>query len=290
MKNSDITDPIFREAVEAIDSGNISLLKGLLIKHPGLLHDPLDTPNEQGYFNRPYLLWFVADNPIRNDKLPTNIIEVTHLIIEELKQEAPVSFQQQLDYTLGLVVTGRIPRECGVQIGLMNLLMDAGAEPGGGLGALAHGNIAAAEHLIERGGKLTLAAAVCLDRSDDVTRLAKNASVSDKQVALTAAAFYGKSPMISFLLQAGADPNAYLENAGGFHSHATALHQAVYSGSLESVKLLVDAGANLDLTDRVYGGTPLGWAMHMQTEEGYDDEDKKRFKEIENYLLDKEHK
>ena len=288
MKNSDINDPVFRDAVEAIDTGNIPLLEDLLAKNPKLLHERLDTPNEQGYFNRPYLLWFVADNPIRNDKLPANIVEVTRLITETLKREAPGSFQQQLDYTLGLVATGRIPRECGVQIALIDLLIESGARTGSVMGALAHNNIQAAEHLIERGGVLNLAAAVCLDRSDDdITRLAKNASISDKQVALTAAAFYGKSPMISFLLRAGADPNAYLENADGFHSHATALHQAVYSGSLESVKLLIEAGANPELKDRVYGGTAIGWAQHMQTEEGYDDESKKRFKEIENYLLKK---
>lgn len=287
MQNSDITDPIFREAVEAIDTGNISVLKDLLLKHPGLLHERLDTPNEQGYFNHPYLLWFVADNPIRHEKLPDNIVEITRLLIENVKQFAPGTLQQQLNYTLGLVATGRIPRECGVQIGLIDLLIDAGAEVGDVLGALAHGNIAAAEHLIGCGGNLNLAAAVCLDRVEDIPGIARDASDMDKQTALIAAAFYGKPKMISLLLELGADPNKYLEDGTGFHSHATALHQAVYSGSLESVKLLVEAGANLGLEDRIYKGTPLGWAMHMQAEGGYDDEGKKRFKEIENYLLQK---
>ena len=288
MKNSDITDPVFREAVKAIDTGNTSVLKDLLEKNPRLLHEPLDTPNERGYFNQPYLLWFIADNPIRNDKLPANIIEVTRLIIDKLKQETPANIQHQLNYTLGLVATGRIPRECGVQIGLIDLLIDSGAQTGSVLGALAHGNIDAAKHLINKGGKLDLAAAVCLDRTNDITRLASEATIGEKQIALTAAAFYGKADMIAYLLNLGANPDAYLENADGFHSHATALHQAVYSGSLESVKLLVGAGANLDLTDKIYGGTPLGWAMHMQTEDGYDKEAKKRFKDIEDYLLQKE--
>jgi peptide-methionine (S)-S-oxide reductase len=44
------------------------------------------------------------------------------------------------------------------------------------------------------------------------------------------------------------------------YSHATALHHAVSSGSLDAVKVLVEAGAALDATDTVYAGTPLGWA------------------------------
>ena len=36
MKNSDITNPRFREAVEAIDNGNITVLKQLLKENPEL--------------------------------------------------------------------------------------------------------------------------------------------------------------------------------------------------------------------------------------------------------------
>ena len=70
MKNSDITDSLFREAVDAIDSGNISVLQQLLETNPQLVTKRLDTPTENGYFKNPYLLWFVADNPIRHEKLP----------------------------------------------------------------------------------------------------------------------------------------------------------------------------------------------------------------------------
>src|SRR5579863_1335701 len=154
----EISDPLFREAVEAIDSGDINTLRNLLRVYPRLVRDRLDDP-EVGYFKNPYLLWFVADNPIRIDKLPANIVEITGLLIDAVKREAAGSAQEQLDYTLGLVATGRIPKECGVQIPMMDLLIDAGAKPGGGKGALANGNLAAAEHLIKRGGRLTLATA-----------------------------------------------------------------------------------------------------------------------------------
>ena len=287
MKNSEITDPLFRQAVEAIDSGNITTLEGLVTAHPRLVKERLSS-TEEGYFKDPWLIWFVADNPIRNEKLVPNIVEVTRLLIQAVKQEAAASAQEQLDYTLGLVATGRIPRECGVQIEMIDLLIDEGAKPGGGLCALAHGNIAAAQRLIERGGRLTLAAAIGLDRMEDVERLIHGADKDELLAALALAGFYGKPAMISYLLGVGADPNGYPESESGFHSHATPLHQAVYSGNLEAVKLLVGAGARLDVPDKVYGGTPLGWALYMPSEEGTDEAAKKNFAAIADYLRGRE--
>jgi Ankyrin repeat len=281
MNNADISDPLFRNAVEAIDNGNIAVLQQLLEANPQLLSKRLDTPSE-GYFKHPYLLWFIAGNPIRHDKLPANIIDITRLLIKFVKQYAKESCRQQIDYTYGLVETGRIPRECGVQIDLIDVLIDNGAAPGDAQGALANGNIEAAKHIIERSGSITLAAAVCLNRMVDVKRLLNRASMDDKQVALMAASFYGMPQIIALLIQSGVDVNGYIKK--GFHSHASPLHQAVYSGSLEAVKILVQAGANLDATDKVYNGTALGWARYMQAED-IDEQVMKKYLEIENYLL-----
>jgi len=283
MQNDEITDPLFREAIEAIDAGNIKVLENLLAKHPRLVREPLNRLSGD-YFQHPYLLWFVADNPIRVKTLPPNIVDITRLLVHYVKQEAPDSIQQQLDYTLGLVATGRIPKECGVQTELIDLLINEGAKPGGGLGALAHGNKVAAAHLIARGGTLTLAAAVGLNRLADVDQLIQDANENEKLVALTMAAFDGNVPMLSFLLSKGIDPNGYPGNNSGFHRHATPLHQAVQSGSLDGVKLLVQAGAKLDVPDKIYGGTALGWAKYLQTEAGYDETAKQGFAEIERYL------
>ena len=54
------------------------------------------------------------------------------------------------------------------------------------------------------------------------------------------------------------------------YSHATALHHAVSSGSLETVVTLVDAGADIALRDTAYDGTPLGWAEHSHGQPRYD--------------------
>src|SRR4030095_6926148 len=285
MNNSDIEDPVFREAVEAIDAGNLSSLQHLLNTNPQLASKRLDSPNE-GYFKHPYLIWFVADNPIRHEKLPSNIVDITRILTDAVRSNAADSIQQQIDYTLGLIATGRIPRESGVQNKWIDLLIDNGATPGNGIGALAHGNIDAAKHLIERGGTLTLATAIGLDMEVDVNTLAKDATKTDLEIALMMAAFYGKPKWISYLISLGVNVNAYLDRSSGFHSHATALHQAVFSSSLESIKLLVDSGADLNAIDLIYEGTPLGWAQYMQTEEK-DELKKIRYKEIKSFLLNK---
>lgn len=282
MDNSDIKDPLFLEAVEAIDAGKIPSLQNILKENPELISKRLDIPTD-GYFEHPYLMWFVADNPIRHEKLPRNIVDITKVLMESAKKNATESYQRQVDYTLGLVATGRMPRESGVQIEWIDLLIDNGATPGNGIGALAHGNIDAARHLIKRGGKLTLATAVGLDMEEEVRRLAKHASKPDLEMALMMAAFYGKAEVIKFLIGSGANVNAYIEHSSGFHSHAIALHQAVFSTSLESVRVLADAGADLHTKDLIYEGTPLEWAKYMQTVEP-DEMKKKKYSEIEEYL------
>jgi len=295
MENTQMNDSIFHEAVSAIDGGEIAKLTKLLNSNSRLVSERLELPGGwlrdkvgtalDGYFKQPNLLWFIANNPIRMDHMPSNIEASTNTIITSLQQYGVANIQEQLNYTLGLVATGRIPHECGVQIQLMDLLIDAGAKPGNSVGAIAHGNLAAAEHLINRGGKLTLAVAVCLDRMDDIKRLANQAAAKELHVALAAAAFYGKTKMLSMLIGMGADINAFPESSSAFHSHATALHQAVFSRSPESVKILTEAGAKLEIRDKIYDGTPLNWAEHMQTAEG--NENAKDFTEIINYLRQK---
>src|SRR5579875_383094 len=114
MKNFDIKDPQFVQALSAIDSGNTSELINLIGQHPWLVRERLHN-QEEGYFKDPYLLWFVADNPIRVDKLPESIIEITRELIRAVKQYASDTYQYQIDYTLRLVASGRIPAECRVQ-------------------------------------------------------------------------------------------------------------------------------------------------------------------------------
>lgn len=262
-------DVRFRDAVAAIDDGDLAALKRLLDADPNLVDERLAAAGPwlrdkigdalEGYFHRPYLLWFVADNPIRHGRLPDNTDRVARMLIDAAQRANAETLQEQLDYALGLVVTGRIAQESGRQIALMDALIDGGARSGAGYGALGAGNFEAAAHMIARGGETTLAAALCLGRDSDAERLLRTASASDRQIALVAAAINGRTQALAKLIAAGVDIDAY---SIVIHPHATALHQAVFSGSLDAVQTLVQAGARLDIRDKIYDGTPLQWAEH----------------------------
>lgn len=276
-------DKLFQQAVQYIDTGNLDSLQDLISQNADLVRERFSSP-EDGYFKRPYLLWFIADNPIRIPRLPSNIIGIAKYLVASVLNLSPSNAQIQLDYTLGLVCTGRIPRESGVQIELMNLLINTGAIPNGGIGALAHGNKAAAAYLLERGLPLNLGLAVGLERRQEIKTLFDLADQDEKLTALAIAAFYGIESIIDELLAWGVDPNGYPSGKSGFHAHATPLHQAVSSGSLSSVKSLVKGGADLNARDKVYFGRPLDWAEYMPTEEGCTDADHIRYESIANFL------
>lgn len=270
MHTLSTTPSAFSQAVSAIDLGDIEKLEKILDQYPRLLSERYHEPAE-GYFQHPYLLWFIANNPIRHDKkLADNIVEITNMLIQRSKAQKVNDLQQQLDYALALVVSGHVAKESGVQLQLAELLISGGAKPVGAVGALAHNNLDAARFLIEKGEPVQLISAVCLGLPQ-ADELAAKATGAEKVLALVGAAFYGMVPAIDRLISLGTDINARPDEhiAGGFHSHATALHQAVSSGSLEAVIHLVKAGARLDLTDSIYGGTPIDWAEYAaSTAEG----------------------
>jgi ankyrin repeat protein len=110
---------------------------------------------------------------------------------------------------------------------------------------------------------MTLAAAVCLRRTEDQTRLTHEAGPTERQIALAAAAYYGVASAIPMLIGLGADPNG---GNLGLHPHATPLHNAVCSGSLETVKALVALGAKPDSKDGWHHATPLSWAEYFVRE------------------------
>jgi peptide-methionine (S)-S-oxide reductase len=274
-------EKLFDQAVAAIDAGDLTSLEKLIHENPELLTQRYHSP-DNGYFANPYLLWFIANNPIRAEKMPAAIIPVTRLLIDQAKRHKVADLKDQLDYTLRLVVSGRISKEEGVQIPLAALLISEGAKPAGSLGALAHHNLEAARFLIEQGEPVQLIAAVCLDLPV-ASEMLEKASQQEKQEALVGASFFGKPDAMKLLIAAGADVNGYIGSTG-FHSHATALHQAVFSDSLEAVTLLVEAGADLYAKDKIYGGTPLGWAESGETDAGTSSEVKAKLRAIAGFL------
>lgn len=287
-------DESFREAVSAIDAGDLATLERLVAANPALVRERLKSPGAwlrntvgkaiDGFFRRPYLLWFVAEDPVRNGKLPQNIAAIARSIIDAARRERAPNLQEQLDYALKLVAWSWIARECGVQVALIDVLVDAGATATGNSDdALVNGNFAAAEHLVDRGAELTLSTALCIGRSDDADRLMATAGKDQKQFAFVLSALNGKAEALRRLIRAGVDLNRPSRN---LYPHGTPLHHAVCSGSLEAVQVLVEAGADLNTKDKAWGGTPLGWAEHYISETK-GDKTGKQYSEIHGYLLAK---
>jgi hypothetical protein len=262
-----IEDATFRLAVDLIDAGDAVGLRAQLKQHPNLTHQRVSFEGGN-YFRNPTLLEFVAENPVRHGTLPDNIVQVATVILD-----AGVE-QSALNETLMLVATGSVPRECGKQLPLIDLLCDRGADPNSAVRVAAlHGEFAAVNALIGRGARIDLPVAAALGRIDEGRRLLAGASSGDRHLALTMAADFGHVEIVRLLLDACEDPNRY--NPVGGHSHTTPLHQAAGRGHEEVVRLLVERGARLDLKDVLWHGTPADWARHAGK------------REIEEYLRGK---
>ena len=208
----------------AIDAGDVPGLSHQIAAHPRLVSDRLDDPGSwlrdkvgnalDTFFQRPYLLWFVAEYSVRNGALPSNIAAVTHAIIRAARDAGVADLREQLDYALRLVSWSWIARQCDVQIALIDVLVDAGASPDGNPdNALVNSNFAAAAHLVERGAPLTLSTALCLERWNDVDRLAAEATARHKQFALTLTALKGKADALRRIVGLGTDINSASEES-----------------------------------------------------------------------------
>jgi hypothetical protein len=248
-----ITDPIFKKAVDLLDEGNVALLRKLLSDNPKLITQQV-TFEGGNYFTQPTLLEFIAENPIRHGSFPGNIIEITKLILDAGADK------KSIDETLLLVSSGQITRENNVQIPLINLLCEYGANPNHAMPvALSEGEFESVDALVNHGADISLTLAAATNRIDDIAQLLVNADPTCRQDALSLAAQFGHHKVVALLLNAGVDPNQY--NLGS-HSHTTPLHQAAWKGHLEVVRILVENGAKLDMRDIHHQATPLNWAEH----------------------------
>lgn len=280
MASDGTQDERFREAVAAIDAGDTARLERLIRADPSLVRERLRAPGAwlrdqvgdalQGFFQGPYLIWFVAEDPIRTGRLAPTIVSVAHVLIDGARREAPERLPEQVAYALRLVCWSTVARACGVQIGLIDVLIDAGAPLDGrdlyegrfgthAEAAIYNGNFEAAAHLLARGAPVTLSSALCLERWGDVERLARDSTPEDKADAFVLAALTGRAAALRRMIELGVNPTTV---SARNQSHASALHHAVWSGHLDAVRVLVEAGADRTLRDAIYHGTPLTWAEY----------------------------
>ena len=265
-----ITNSLFRQAVDLIDAGEVVELAEHLDQHPDLLgiapsfsETSVPSGTQPGqYFDQPKLLWFIAENPVRNDTLPDNIAYVAQCIINKQRVHSPNTLQRDLDYTLALVVSGRVARETGNQRDLIATLVRSGANPNCAENALSHGERDAVQTLLDHGAETTLVLAAGMGHMDDLRCLLVDADRPTQLKALTCAAINGQSATCSILVDHGVDPNQF--NPEGFHAHCTPLHNAVSGGSYETVSNLVGAGADTTIRDTMFDADALGWAQYLK--------------------------
>lgn len=90
----------------------------------------------------------------------------------------------------------------------------------------------------------------------------------------------GAADPVALLIEAGADLAAPALDSG------TPLHQAAWFGQPANARLLVDAGAPLDVFDDVHRSSPLGWAVHGSRWSGGADARQDAYVELVRLLLD----
>ena len=252
-KHIESPDAAFEAAADAIASGDIDTLRRLLQEDPGLIR------RRSSRIERSTLLHYVSANGIEDfrQKTPANIVEIATLLLDAgAGVNAESDAYAGRSTTLGLVATSAHPREAGLQIPLLELLLERGAAIDEGIlrACLANGCPEAAEFLASRGAKLDLEGAAGLGRLDVVQRLAPSAAKEEREASLRLASGYGRHDVVEHLLESGVDPTA--TSGDGM----TALHWAANGADVDIVKLLLAHNVPLEVRN-VYGGTVLGQAV-----------------------------
>ncbi len=252
---------LFEVAAQAIVDGDEDTLRRLLRDQPDLIRARSEREHKAT------LLHYVSANGVEGyrQQTPQNIARITEILLEAgAEVDAEANVYGGGCTTLGLVATSAHPRQAGVQIDLIQLLLDHGAEMehpdltgknhGAVYGCLANGCPEAARYLAERGARLDLVGAAGVGRLDGVQRLFDQADVPTREMALRYAAAYGNGNVVTFMLDRGVGVDAHTGDG------ETALFYAVLSGHLDVIELLLARGARPGVRTR-YGGDMVGAAL-----------------------------
>ena len=264
----------FERAAEAVIDGDAATLTRLLREDPELVRArSTRVCNFEPPVHRATLLHYVAANGIEGyrQRSPKNAVEIAKILLDAgADPNALEGAYGHQSTTMAMLVSSTPPKQAGVQVPILNTLIDYGAsvEPLGTgmcadplITALVFGSGEAAQELVRRGARInSLPKAAGLGRLDDVRRLLPAATAEDRHGALALSAQLGHLEIVKLLLDEGEDPNRF--NPQGYHGHATPLHQSIANGHLEVAKLLIERGARLDIKDNIFRSTPLGWAEY----------------------------
>ena len=243
----------FENAVDAIVTGNTSALRDILLDSPAIIHQRSTRAHAST------LLHYVSANGVEDYRqvTPANILDVARTLLDAgAEVDAESGAYGGGSTTLGLTATSAHPRLAGVQLALMDLLIDRGAvigtisaRTGMVRDALANGCPAAAVHLIERGStEDSLLGAAGLGRIEAVGALFAKASAEERADAMLIAAQANHVAVVELLLARGVSVHAF--------NGMTVLHWAAANCSRDLMRVLLDRGALLE-TQNDFGGTVL---------------------------------
>lgn len=246
----------FEAAADAIAAGDRKTLEPLLREDPKLIRE------RSAREHHATLLHYVSANGIENfrQKTPKSIVAIArHLLDAGADVNAECDVYGGRATTLNLVGTSVHPHRAGVQIDLMQLLLDRGAEirPGDVRACLANGRGPAAEFLASKGAPLTPEESAGVGRLDWIRN--QKASADDLRHGFLWACQYGHNAVVEYMLD-----NGLVDLKAHDIDKQTALHHAVMGAQPGTIRLLIDRGASLEARN-IYNGTPLGqarWCAH----------------------------
>ena len=273
----------FEAAVDAIVAGDATTLKRLLDEHPELVRARSTREH------RSTLLHYVSANGVEDfrQKTPKNIVAITRMLLDagaDANAESDAYGGQST--SLGLVATSVHPEAAGVQISLLETLLEYGADiEHRGLagnqhqaikGCLANGQGSAAQFFADRGASMDLEDAAGVGRLDVVRRyfredgtLTPDATQEQLESGFLYACGYGRTEVVRFLLDQGVDPG--VRNPDG----QTGLHWATYGPHVEIADLLLKRGAPVNVKDDAFHAPPIRWAVFSWANAG-DSRDRER--------------
>ena len=244
--------------------------------------------------HRATLLHYVAANGVEDfrQKSPPNAVAIATALLRagaEVDATAETYGGGRAQTTMNLLVSSTHPAAAGVQVDLVDTLLDFGAAINGLdddgsplMTALAFGYVEAAEALARRGARVdNVVAAAALGETTLVERfMADGAPVAASLVGLywlglsgdprshverafVWACGYGRTEVVEFLLP-------HVDPAAADPMGMTGLHWAAGNGRLAVVELLTRRGAPLETRNR-WGGTVLSTTTYFAAQRPADD-------------------